>query len=237
VFRRRKDKKKSYQIPAIDELEQWVPALISSFNLTEGKFTFLPAYGGVILFIKDQGISWLPYEEIKEILGKIDKAKLADSGSLVGGIAVATAAHPLLIPFLAVRYGLKGAYRTLAKPPPLVSVSILKSLIESVNINREQTVATKLLGTFEKTPYKEVNEDEFTYKLTVQRKFFSKFYSKKSSFKYVKGIKNFFSRSIDLEFTIPAQADVKVFAEILNSDNINVNLDLDENISNSNENQ
>lgn len=222
MFWRKKEKAVDYQLPQIDELEQWVSVLISSFDLKKGEFTFLPAYGGTILFVKDQGLSWLPYEEIREIMGKMDKTQIAESTALVGGLAVATAAHAVLLPIVLLRVGLKGTYRTIVKPPPVVSVSILKSLIENVVIEKEQGFSKKILKTFEKNPYLTTEEEDFVYRLSIQRKFFSKYYDQKASHKYVKGIKNFLSRSIDLEFIVPAQADVSTFINILQSDGIKV---------------
>ncbi|MFV2013907.1 MAG: hypothetical protein ACC656_00625 [Candidatus Heimdallarchaeota archaeon] len=237
VFWRKKEKTVNYQLPQIDELEKWVSILISSFNLKDGEFTFLPAYGGTILFVKDQGLSWLPYEEIREIMGKIDKTQLAENTALVGGLAVATAAPAVLLPIVLLRVGLKGTYRTIVKPPPVVSLSILKSLIETVVIDKEQGVSKKILKTFEKNPYKTVEDEDFIYRLIIQRKFFTKYYDQKTSYKYVKGIKNFLNRSIDLEFIVPAQADVSTFVKILQSDGINVELKYDDDAQNVKENQ
>lgn len=231
VFRRKKDTAVNYQLPPLDELEQWVPALISSFNLEKGKFTFIPSYGGIILFVKDEGISWLPYGEMREIMGKIDKNQLAENTALVGSIAVATTAHAALLPIILIRGVLKGTYRTMVKPPPVVSLSIIKSLIETVVVEKEKGVTKKLLSTFEKTPYKSTDDTEFNYRLTIQRKFFHKYYAQSSSHKYLKGIKNFLSRSIDLEFIIPAQADMETFVKVLRSDNIQVELKYDSNQS------
>ncbi|MCE7737626.1 MAG: hypothetical protein GPJ54_22235 [Candidatus Heimdallarchaeota archaeon] len=238
MFWRKKEKAVDYQLPQTDELEQWVSVLISSFNLKKGEFTFLPAYGGTILFVKDQGLSWLPYEEIRDIMGKMDKTQLAENTALVGGLAVATAAHVVLLPIVLLRVGLKGTYRTLVKPPPVVSVSILKSLIENVVIDREQGISKKILKTFEKNPYLSAeDEDDYVYRLSIERKFFTKYYDQKVSHKYVKGIKNFLTRSIDLEFIVPAQADVSTFIKILQSDGINVEVKYDENLEELKENQ
>lgn len=228
MFWRKKEKEIKYQLPPLDDLETWVPALISSFNLREGEFTFLPAYGGVLLFIKDQGISWLPYEEIKEIIGKIDKTKLAENTALAGSIVAVSASGGALLPIILIRGVIKGTYRNLVNPPPVVSLSILKSLIEKVVIEREKKVSKKLMDRFEKTPFKKTASGDFNYRLIIHRKFFSEYYSKKSSFELLKKVKNFFFRSLDFEFIIPYQADVLMFAEILESNDILVEMNITE---------
>lgn len=225
MFWRKKGSETKFQLPPMDELEIWVPALISSFNLREGEFTFLPAYGGVILFIKGQGLSWLPYEEIKEIIGEIDKTKLAENTALAGSIAAVSVTGGALLPIILIRGVLKGTYRNLVNPPPLVSLSLLKALIEKVVIEKENKSSKKLIDTFEKTPYKGHSASDYNYRLTIHRKFFSDYYSKKSSYEFLKKVKNFFFRSLDLEFIIPSQSDVHMFSKILESNNITVEMD------------
>ena len=43
------------ELPSFDDLEKWVVNVIVKLRLQPGEFTFLPAYGGVLLFVKGEG--------------------------------------------------------------------------------------------------------------------------------------------------------------------------------------
>lgn len=223
-WRRRKDIKSKFELPALEHLEKWVYHLLQSLQLEKGTFTFLPAYGGLLLFIKNEGISWIPYTEIREALGKIDKLELAETSTMLSSLAVVVATGGAYLPILLVPKLLKGSYRTIAKPPPAISRTFLKSMIKEIVI-KETKVRTKLLKTFEEDPYKDStgkSSDLPTYQLVIKRRFFDHLKGKSPSIKIAEGIKSFFTRSIEPIFSIPQASEINKFADILEMNQIQV---------------
>ena len=220
MFRRKKKPEvTAIELPSLDDLEGWVFQIISQLELKKGEFTFIPAYGGILLFVRAEGISWLPYNEIREVLGKVDKNSLAESTALAG--SVVAAGSGAIIPIFLARGIVKGSYRTFVKPPPNVSLSILKSLIDHVEITPQNKVSGRVLEKLETSPFKDKQNTVQSYRFVVYKKFFSK-HSKSASGKILKGIKNFISRTIELDFIIPGQSDLAKFSEILTKNGIQV---------------
>jgi hypothetical protein len=226
VFWRRskKEKPSKIEIPSLEDLEQWVSTLIRSLELKEGSFTILPAFGGILLFIMNEGITWIPYKEIREALGKVNKMELADSTTTLGVAAAVVATGGSILPVILVRGILKGSYRSLVNPPPVVSRTFLNSMIKEVLIE-EHKLSAKLLKTFEEDPYKNDVKDVVdmpTYRIYITRKFLDYPEKKTKAIKAVYGLKSFFFRSMEPEFSVPQQSDTKKFAEILESNNVPV---------------
>ena len=227
VFRRRKNKvvyDDSIELPSMDTLENWVVNLIQKLELKEGEFTILPAYGGVLIDIRHQGISWVPYSEIKLVEKKIDRSKLVESGAMIGGLAVVKATGGLALPFLLIpSYMARAWYRTIARPSPKKSMTFLQSLIDCVNI--EQTkVRTSLLSRFEKNTMKSTDDDRELDTFTIHIK--QKYLGGKQDNKITKFFKYFTSVVTGIEvpvFPIHPQADITRFIEILKKHNIRVN--------------
>ncbi len=236
-------------MPPIDLLEEWVIKLIEQLELKTGEFTILPSYGGILLYIKHQGISWIPYKQIKEIEHKIDGGKMVESGVALGSIALITLTGASAIPFLIIPGLLKGWYRTIAKPSPKKQITYLQSIIKEVII-RETKLNTKWLDLFEKKSMKdqkkeqtekiEVETDETqpiqdiikynpnlddnvkTYTISIKNKYFSK---NEIDNKILRMLKYLFSGILGrevYEFAVLPNADVKKFADILESNNIRV---------------
>ncbi len=226
-WRKNKEEKAiKLELPPLEELERWVHTLIIALELEEGSFTILPAFGGILLFIKDEGISWIPYREIQEALGKVDKIELADTSTILGAAAVTVAAGSggVLLPIILVRGLLKGSYRTITNPPPSISRTFLKSMIREVIIE-ERKISSKLLKTFEEDPYLVNSKTEVelqTHKIYINKKFLDYAGKKTRAVRVAYGIKSFFIRSIEAVFSIPPQSDVKKFGEILESHDISV---------------
>ena len=140
-------------IPGDELLEEWVITLIQGLDLKKGEFTILPAYGGILLYIRNQGITWIPYKEIKIMQKNIDTSKIVESSIVVGGLAMVSFTGGLALPIIMLPQVIKGWYRGIASPSPKKSVTYLHSMISEV-IAEETALRTKLLGFFEDVPLK-----------------------------------------------------------------------------------
>lgn len=221
-----KDEQQSNRLtlPPLEELEQWVLTLIIKLGLQPGTFTFIPAYGGVLLFVKDQGITWIPFKEIKEAMGEVDKGKLVENASILGGVAALGAAHVIVLPALLVPKLIKGSYRVIANPSPYNSMSFLKSMIDRVIIE-DKELKRGLLGIFELDPYKSDTPNVDTFMITVQRRFFDS----TERPKFLTVMRNFVFGNRDPVFAVPSDYDkIHKFAEILKTHGIEVRLSLKE---------
>ncbi len=233
MFRRRKKDaaKKEIELPPMEQLQEWVLILIKSLKLEEGRYTILPAYGGILLFIKNEGITWIPYVEIRNAIGTVDKVLLADTSGMIGGAAIAISTGYL--PFIFVQSVLKGSYRTVVSPPPIISRTFLRSMIKEVVLQKRK-IPVKLLKTFEKDPFKKPDNADISavlYRLSISRKFLDVDPKKSVPMKVLTKIKSFVSRSIEPVFTIPVQADVHKFVEILEANKIVVRWETTEEFS------
>ncbi|MHA2171424.1 MAG: hypothetical protein ACXAB7_16170 [Candidatus Kariarchaeaceae archaeon] len=220
MFRRRKKEAEEIELPPMEQLQEWVLILIKSLKLEEGSYTILPAYGGILLFVRNEGITWIPYVEIRNAIGAVDKVMLADTSGMLGGAAIALGTGYL--PFILVHNVLKGSYRTAVSPPPIISRTFLRSMIKEVVLQKRK-IPLKLLKTFERDPFKEPDKGDISailYRLSISRKFLDVDPKKSVPMKVLTKIKSFVSRSIEPVFTIPVQADVNKFAEILEANKI-----------------
>ena len=209
------EKSKSIEFPPLEELEQWVLTLIIKLNLKPGNFTFLACYGGVLLFLKNEGLTWIPYREINDAIGRVDKNKLIENTAMLGGAAVAIAAHTMPLPAILLPKIIKGSYRIIAQPSPNRSMSFLQSTIEKIVIH-ETNVNRSLLDTFEEVPYKDRNiENLSTYTISIYRKFLDDDPKPKFISKLQKGIVTFFAGTSNAVFPIPPESDVQKFKDIL----------------------
>jgi hypothetical protein len=209
------------EIPSFDDLEKWVINLIVKLKLKPGDFTFLPAYGGVLLFVRGEGITWLPYSEVKTALGEVDSSKLASDTATVGTLAVAAGAHAALLPVLLAQRLIKGSYRVIARPSPKQSMSFLFSLIDRVVIE-ERRLRETLLNTFETTPHTSEKPQSYsTYVIKIERHLFDK-NEEGPALKFFKGLIAFISGSKEPIFAIPPQSDVDKFASILENHGVDV---------------
>ena len=213
--------KVTLDLPPLDELENWVLQLVIKLKLKPGEFTFLPGYSGVLLFVKNEGISWIPYTEIKDALGEVQKTKLIENTATLGGFSALAATGGSLIPAILVHRLLKGSYRILAKPSPSQSMSFLMSMIDKVIIE-EKPLRKSMLKTFEQSPYKNGTDGQFmTAMITIKRKFLDD-NSSGTANKIIKNVKTFFVGSSDPVFVIPPQSDVNKFASILETFGVEV---------------
>jgi hypothetical protein len=144
-------------IPSNKLLQGWVIILIRGLELQEGEFTILPAYGGILLYIRNQGITWIPYKEIKDMQRSIDTSKLVESSMIIGGLAIVNFTGGLALPIIMLPQVIKGWYRGIARPSPKKSVTYLQSMISDV-IVEEVSLRTKLLDKFEEIPMRSENE-------------------------------------------------------------------------------
>ncbi len=140
-------------IPSDELLEEWVITLIQGLDLKKGEFTILPAYGGILLYIRNQGITWIPYKEIKVMQKNIDTSKIVESSIVMGGLAMVSFTGGLALPIIMLPQVIKGWYRGIASPSPKKSVTYLQSMISEV-IAEDTALRTKLLGLFEDVPLK-----------------------------------------------------------------------------------
>ncbi len=220
--RKKEETKSDLELPSLDQLERWVSVLIKKLGLKEGTFTILPAFGGILLFVREEGLSWIPNTEIKEAMGKVDAVRLADATTTLGSVAAVVATGGPL-PILLV-YGLKGSYRTIAKPPPVISRSYLKSMIKEVTI-REKKIPVKLLKKIEQDPFAKGKEEPHstkTHVVTITRKFLDLPKKSSKAYQVLNGLKSFLIRSIEPEFLIPSQSDITMFAKILEENQVAV---------------
>lgn len=144
-------------IPSDELLEEWVITLIQGLNLRKGEFTILPAYGGILLYIRNQGITWIPYKEIKTMQKNIDTSKIVESSIVMGGLAMVSFTGGLTLPIIMLPQVIRGWYRGIASPSPKKSVTYLQSMISEV-IAEERSLRTKWLDKFEDIPLKSGQE-------------------------------------------------------------------------------
>ncbi|MCY3411661.1 MAG: hypothetical protein INQ03_08530 [Candidatus Heimdallarchaeota archaeon] len=234
MFRRRKETEivtvdDHLEIPNLDQLQKWVLKLITKLELEDGQFTILPAYGGVLLYIKHQGISWIPYSEVRMTEGQFDKNKLVESGSLLGGLAIVKVTGGIALPFLLIPSVIKGWYRSMARPSPKKSVTFLQSMIDEVSVETTK-LNLQLLEKFEDSPIlkekseelKNMEKEMITYSLKIKKKYFSKRELDNSIFRFFKYLTSVFTGNEVPIFAIHPQADTKAFLNTLEKYKIKV---------------
>ncbi len=234
MFRRKKKPvvDNDLQIPNLDLLETWVLKLIAKLELVKGEYTILPAYGGVLIYIRNQGITWVTYSEIKSIEGQIDKNKLIESGALIGGFAIVKATGGLAIPFLVLPSLIKVWYRSWAKPSPKKTMTFLQSMISEIVVEATK-LNTKLLNTFEDNPLKNnVSEKKFnrlknegfiTYSIYIKKKYLVAKNDNLPIVRYLRRISSAFTGNEIPIFAVHPQADIDLFLDALEKNGIKIN--------------
>ncbi|MCH8909004.1 MAG: hypothetical protein IH840_18135 [Candidatus Heimdallarchaeota archaeon] len=228
-WRKKKSTTEELDLPPLDELEVWVPAIISSLNLQKGEFTILPAFGGIIMYIRSQGIAWIPYKEIKKTLGRIDKSELGQRSAIIGGTAVAAVAGASLIPIIMMKGSLsllKQSYKSIIKPPPTQIIMYLQSIIDKIIILQEKKFTNKIIDRMAENPFKDETSGTASYKLYVKKKFFDRD-DLGTKNKFLSTLKQIASPDSFPEFTIPEQANIDQFAKILTDNGLTVHQILD----------
>lgn len=236
MFRRRSKaavrSENDLKIPNVDQLEKWVFKLVKKLELKDGSYTILPAYGGILLYVKDEGITWVPYTEIKSIEGQVDKNKLMESGAILGGLAILHATGGLALPFILIPSVIKGWYRSWAKPSPKKTMTILQSMIDEIEVETTK-LNTRLLNTFEDSPLKknEIKNDKLenlqsgkfeTYTLFIKKKYLYSSTTDFPIFTIFKRITSVFTGNEPPIFAVHPQADLQVFINSLEKNHIKV---------------
>ena len=88
---------KAYRERIVDEVEEWIGKALEYMGLGDYryKYSYLPVYDGILMFLKDHSITWIPESHIVGALSKAGiKSKLIHNASLLmsfllpgGGIA------------------------------------------------------------------------------------------------------------------------------------------------------
>ncbi|MHA1910837.1 MAG: hypothetical protein ACTSYA_03985 [Candidatus Kariarchaeaceae archaeon] len=120
-------RKKISSPPFIEETE-WMKASVEALGLKKGTYSILPVYGGVLIYILKEGISWIPKAKITGIIKKSTLNKAIREGSKFG-FSVIDEIIP--IPFNNIKNTVS---KDLLKQPPDYSVSWLQSMINWVEI-------------------------------------------------------------------------------------------------------
>ena len=120
-------KKKISSPPFIEETE-WMKASVEALGLKRGTYSILPVYGGVLIYVLKEGISWIPKVKITGLIDKSTLSKAIKEGSKFG-FGVIDEIVP--IPFSSIKNTVS---KDLLKQPPDYSVSWLQSMINWVEI-------------------------------------------------------------------------------------------------------
>ena len=83
VFSRFSRKKKISPPPFIDETE-WMKVSVEALGLKKGTYGILPVYGGMLVYVLDEGIYWIPKSKIMGIIEKSNLNKAVKEGTKFG---------------------------------------------------------------------------------------------------------------------------------------------------------
>lgn len=80
------DEFKAYRERIVDDVEEWIGKALEYMELGEYryKYSYLPVYEGILMFLKDYSITWIPKSHILGLLSKAGiKSKLIHNASLL----------------------------------------------------------------------------------------------------------------------------------------------------------
>jgi hypothetical protein len=120
-------KKKISSPPFIEETE-WMKASVEALGLKKGTYSILPVYGGVLIYVLNEGISWIPKSKITGIIKNSKFNKALKEGSKFGFSLID---EIIPIPINDIKNIVS---KDLLKQPPDYSVSWLQSMINWVEI-------------------------------------------------------------------------------------------------------
>lgn len=224
MFWRRKKKDKSEEqkveltYPDLQTFEKWVSVMIRGLKLEEGKFTFVAAYGGVLLFIKGEGLSWMPYKQIQEVMKKVDSSELVKNSVVLGSVVAASVAHVALLPIFVIDRSLSGLYRFYSDEPPKKVQMYLHSLIDLVEIRRIKLKAFSKIN--QNLPANAQSGNE-AVQLTLKLKYFDEV-ELTTLEKLSDSLKKFVLGSTESKFTLPITPDILVLVDALEADGANI---------------
>ncbi len=216
--KKKKEEKKEKDVvlryPDLQTFESWVRVMIKGLNLQEGRFTFIAAYGGVILFIKGEGLAWMPYKQIQEVMKKVDSKELLKNSVFLGSVVAASVAHVALLPIFVIDRSLSGLYRIYSDEPPNKVQMYLHSLIDRVEIKR---IKLKMLSKLNQNlPLKERKGNE-VLELSIRLKYFDDI-DLNTLEKFSDSLKKLMVGSYEPRFTLPLTTDILILTDALEED-------------------
>lgn len=217
MFWRKQKKEVLLTYPNPGQFKTWVQVVIRAFSLKEGTFTFVGVYGGLLLLIKGEGLVWLPYLKIKEILQKPELKDFTDQTITLGGIAVLTVAHGAILPFILAKNTVQNLYALYSDTPPKNVHTFLRSMTAEIVIS---PYSRKFLaGMGQDLPHNTNDFSDFV-KFEVHAKFFDR--EKKIHEKIIGTVKKLFFGDSESIFIVPNSEDLQIFIQTLESDGYKV---------------
>ncbi len=150
--------------PNLEVFSAWIRFVVDSFKLKEGNYTLAAGLGGFLLFIKQEGIIWVPYSFVKNKMKKLETKDLAMPTAIGSGIALVSILHFPLATIFLINITLKKIYpKFLVRPPRTVKRYLTSEItgisIELISIQKWKTAFERDESTKE-TPF----EEEFIIK-------------------------------------------------------------------------
>jgi hypothetical protein len=217
-----KDEFDKLDYPDLAEFDSFVGLMINSLYLQKGQFTFIACYSGLLLFIRGQGMIWIPVVKMKDVMKKADERELAQGAIVIGTATAATAAHaPLLPVYIALGTSI-GVYNVYAETPPKIVISYLKDLILKVIIRK--TKRRVLTGFNRRVPVtkqkrKSITKEKYILQIEIKLKFFDEVEKNKIE-KFSDGLKSIFFNQNVPKFNLPLITDISPFIKVLELDEI-----------------
>lgn len=126
--------------PNLEIFNSWIRYVVESYGLVKGSYTLAAGLGGFLLFIRGQGITWIPYDYVKTKLKKIEARDLAAPTALGSGVAIAAVLHVPLATLFVANLTLRRLYPKLMIRPPKKIKRFLLSEIVSIAV---ETISLK----------------------------------------------------------------------------------------------
>ena len=224
IFRKKKKSSSTnaLEYPSYDEFESWVESIILCFDLKKGSFTFIAAYGGIILYLKNQGIIWIPYTKIKAILKTVNKGQFVHSTALIGSLAVAIPANFSLLPIILIDRSIVGFYNIYSNAPPSDIHSFLSGLIKKIVLKKIKLKPFSKIGLA--SPHKNAVKSQTSLQIEIQLRFFDEIKLTKLE-RFSDELKSFFFGNKKPKFVIPILPGLPSFLALLEKDGAEIEFD------------
>lgn len=218
-----KEEQVTLEYPDLAEFDNYITLMIKSFYLKEGSYTFIACYGGILLYIRNQGFSWIPYAKVKDVMKKVDKTELTtqsvSKSVFFGSLAVAKAAHVYALPIAIVaERSFMGAYNVYTDPPPKEQITYLSGLISKVEFKK---IKLKRLARISQSVPQNLESEltGFGLQIKFKQKFLDEIVKNRME-KFSDNLRNFIFGSRVAKFTVPIEMDLRQFFKALELDEI-----------------
>ena len=224
IFRKKKkpSSANALEYPSYEKFESWVESIILCFDLKKGSFTFIAAYGGIILYLKNQGIIWIPYAKIKAMLKVANKSQIVHSTALIGSLAIAIPANLSLLPIILIDRSIVGFYNIYSNVPPADVHSFLNGLIKKIVLKKISLKPFSKIALA--SPHKNKSKSQTSLQVEIQLRFFDEVKLTKLE-RFSDELKSFFFGNKKPKFAIPILPGLPSFLALLEKDGIEIEFD------------